>query len=304
MRLVTYSATDRGPRAGVLVEDLIVVDTQACAEAASLDGGIRWTSTQAIVARATPDDLRALDRASRELVASVGRVREEVTLHPPIPNPQKILCIGVNYRGHLEEAQREDPELGTQRDPVVFSKLNTTLVGDGGAIVLPNAAPTMIDWEGELAVVVGRACSGVSAAQALDYVAGYTVFNDVSARDVQLANAQWLVSKSFDTAGPCGPALVTADEVPDPQQLDLTTTVNGEVMQQSNTSMMITPVARLIEYISSFITLIPGDIIATGTPAGVGFARDPKVFLKPGDYVTVTVAGVGVLTNPVRAARD
>ena len=295
MRLVSYANGNAELRAGVLVDD-VVVDARDCARRAELDDRVDWTSVKAILAGAGEAGLTALARTSRELT---GIRREEVTLGPPIPDPDKILCIGLNYRDHVDEAQQEDHRLGTQPDPVVFSKFRTALVGDGGDVVLPAVAPDWVDWEGELAVVIGKVCRNVTLADALDHVAGYMVLNDVSARDLQLASPQWLMGKSFDTAGPCGPALVTRDEVPDPQALELRTEVNGEVMQETVTSLMIHPVARLIEYVSSLITLVPGDIIATGTPGGVGFARDPKVFLKPGDVVRVTISGVGELTNHV-----
>ena len=301
MRLVTYEHDGRGPRAGVMIGEA-VVDAEGCARRASLDGDAAWTSVRSILAEADEDERRRLQAAAEALAGSAGLRREDVRLRPPIPDPEKILCIGLNYRDHVEEAQRDvDATLGTQADPVVFSKFRSALIGDGDAIVIPAAAPSMIDWEGELAVVIGSVCARVPVSEALSHVAGYTVFNDVSARDLQMASPQWLMGKSFDTAGPCGPAIVTADEVPDPQDLRLVTTVNGEVMQQTSTALMIAPVARLIEYISSLITLVPGDIIATGTPAGVGFARDPKVFLADGDRVTVTIDGIGELTSPVRA---
>jgi acylpyruvate hydrolase len=300
MRLVSYADEGSPLRAGILLGD-VVVDAHACAQRAGLDGAVQWSSVKAILAGAGLDTLQALAGASRDLAAESGRPRGDVTLGPPIPDPEKVLCIGLNYRDHVEEAQQEDETLGTQADPVVFSKFNTALVGDGADVVLPSAAPDWVDWEGELAVVIGTRCRHVARADALDHVAGYMVLNDVSARDLQLASPQWLMGKSFDTSGPCGPALVTRDEVPDPQALELTTEVNGEVMQSTTTSLMIHPVARLIEYISSLITLAPGDIIATGTPAGVGFARDPKIFLKDGDVVAVTISGVGTLSNPVRA---
>ena len=300
MRLVSYANGNADLRAGVLVDD-VVVDAWACARSAELDDGVDWTSVKAILAGAGDHGLEALARTSRDLTDDVGIRRTDVTLGPPIPDPDKILCIGLNYRDHVNEAQQEDHTLGRQPDPVVFSKFRTALVGDGGDVVLPAVAPDWVDWEGELAVVIGKVCRNVTLADALDHVAGYMVLNDVSARDLQLASPQWLMGKSFDTAGPCGPALVTRDEVPDPQALELRTEVNGEVMQETITSLMIHPVARLIEYVSSLITLVPGDIIATGTPGGVGFARDPKVFLKPGDVVKVTISGVGQLTNHVVA---
>lgn len=301
MKLVTYERDGRA-RAGVLVDET-VVDAETCAQAASLDGATTWTSVKSIVGDATRDERDALAAAAGRLAGEQGRPRDELRLRAPIPDPEKILCIGLNYRDHVDEAQRDvDARLGTQPDPIVFSKFNSALVGDREHVVIPAAAPAMIDWEGELAVVIGRVCARVAADRALEHVAGYTVLNDISARDLQLASPQWLMGKSFDTSGPCGPALVTADEVPDPQDLELVTTVNGEVMQRTSTALMINPIGRLIEYISSLITLVPGDVIATGTPAGVGYARDPRVFLRDGDEVAVSVERVGRLTTPVRAA--
>jgi 2-keto-4-pentenoate hydratase/2-oxohepta-3-ene-1,7-dioic acid hydratase in catechol pathway len=299
MRFLTYARDGSPGRAGLQVESA-VVDAAECAREASLDVDLDWASVKAIIADADAGALEQLETVARSEVASSGIPLAELTLLPPIPDPEKVLCIGVNYRDHLDEAQAVQPEIGSQPDPIVFSKFNSALIGDGESIVIPQAAPDMIDWEGELAVVIGSRCSRVARADAMDHVAGYTVINDVSARDVQLASPQWLMGKSFDTSGPCGPWIVTKDEVPDPQDLSLTTTVNGEVMQQTTTALMINPIARLIEYISSLITLVPGDIIATGTPAGVGYARDPKVFLAPGDTVKVSIEGVGELTNPVR----
>jgi 2-keto-4-pentenoate hydratase/2-oxohepta-3-ene-1,7-dioic acid hydratase in catechol pathway len=301
MRFVTYAHHGSEGRAGLQLESA-VVDAAECARTASLDGDVDWASVKEILGGTGAGTLEQLGAAARSEVAQTGIPVEEVTLLPPIPDPEKVLCIGVNYRDHLEEARQVKPEIGSQPDPIVFSKFKSALIGDGEAIVIPRAAPNMIDWEGELAVVIGSRCSRVSGADALDHVAGYTVLNDVSARDVQLASPQWLMGKSFDTSGPCGPCIVTTDELPDPQDLSLTTTVNGEVMQQTTTALMINPVARLIEYISSLITLVPGDIIATGTPGGVGFSRDPQVFLAPGDTVKVSIEGVGELTNPVLQA--
>lgn len=301
MKLVTYKTESDGEyRAGVLVAEAVVDAGLVAARVASLNG-INWKSVKSIIGRASAEQLQQLGRES-EAVAEEARIPlADVMLGPPIPDPDKILCIGLNYRDHVEEAQREDAKLGTTPDPVVFSKFTTALVGDGGAIVLPAAAPNMIDWEGELAVVVGRTASRVSEHDALGYVAGYTILNDVSARDVQLASPQWLMGKSFDTSGPCGPALVTRDEIADPQDLTLETRVNGEVVQSTTTSLMIHSVSRLISYISSLITLEPGDIIATGTPSGVGFSRDPQVFLRPDDSVAVSISGLGTLCNTVMA---
>jgi acylpyruvate hydrolase len=219
--------------------------------------------------------------------------RSGVTLLPVIPSPQKIICIGVNYADHAAETGQAPPPY-----PTVFAKFANTLAASGDPIVLPSAS-TMPDYEGELAVVIGRPGREITEQDALDYVAGYTAFNDVSARDFQGHTSQWTMGKSPDTFGPLGLALVTADEIPDPQKLDLRTTVNGEVLQQASTADMVFTVRQLIAYLSQTMTLLPGDVIATGTPAGIGAARTPPRFLRPGDTVVISIDGVTELTNPV-----
>jgi acylpyruvate hydrolase len=216
-----------------------------------------------------------------------------VTLLPVIPSPQKIICIGVNYADHAAETGQAPPPY-----PTVFAKFANTLAASGDPIVLPKAS-TMPDYEGELAVVIGRPGRQISEQDALDYVAGYTAFNDVSARDFQGHTSQWTMGKSPDTFGPLGLALVTADEIPDPQKLELRTTVNGEVLQQASTADMVFTVRQLIAYLSQTMTLLPGDVIATGTPSGIGAARTPPRFLRPGDTVVISIDGVTELTNPV-----
>ncbi|MDO8210142.1 fumarylacetoacetate hydrolase family protein [Conexibacter sp. CPCC 206217] len=304
MRLVSYtSSADSpavgGPRAGVLV-DGAVVDAATCAARAELDPAVGWTRLRRIVADASAADRRALQTASVELASELGVPREDVLLGPPIPDPGKILCVGLNYRDHVEESGGEPQEAA---DPVIFAKFATALRGDREDVVLPAAAPSRIDYEGELALVIGRACTRVEEAAALDHVAGYMPFNDVSARDLQVEHHQWTMAKGFDGSAPCGPALVTSDEVRDPQALQLTTTLNGEVVQSTSTARMIHPIARVIAYVSSLITLLPGDVIATGTPAGVGHARDPQRYLSDGDRVAVRIDGIGELSNVVRGAR-
>jgi 2-keto-4-pentenoate hydratase/2-oxohepta-3-ene-1,7-dioic acid hydratase in catechol pathway len=217
----------------------------------------------------------------------------DVTLLPVIPSPQKIICIGVNYADHAAETGQAPPPY-----PTVFAKFANTLAASGDPIVLPSAS-TMPDYEGELAVVIGRAGRQITEQDALDYVAGYTAFNDVSARDFQGHTSQWTMGKSPDTFGPLGLALVTADEIPDPQKLELRTTVNGEVLQQASTADMVFSVRQLIAYLSQTMTLLPGDVIATGTPSGIGAARTPPRFLRPGDTVVISIDGVTELTNPV-----
>ena len=211
----------------------------------------------------------------------------------PIERPSKIVCVGLNYRDHAEEQGVALPDA-----PLLFAKWPNALIGPGEPIVLP-AAAREVDYEAELGVVIGTAAKGVDAADALDHVRGYLPLNDVSARDLQFADKQWTRGKSPDTFCPIGPRLVPREEVEDPQALAIRCTVNGETLQDSSTSLMIFSVAEIIAYVSEVITLEPGDLIATGTPAGVGVFRDPKVLLKDGDEVTVEIEGLGALTNPV-----
>ena len=215
--------------------------------------------------------------------------------------PVNIFCIGLNYREHAVESGEEIP-----RHPVIFMKPTSTVNCCGGPIRVPacQLKGPEVDYEGELAVVIGRACRDVSAERALDFVLGYTCANDVSARRWQMhaGAGQWIRGKSFDTFCPLGPALVTADEIADPQALGLRTVINGQVMQDHTTGDMIFPVAELISFLSRDTTLLPGTVILSGTPQGVGFARKPPVWLQPGDEVTVEIEGIGRLTNPVVAA--
>jgi len=207
----------------------------------------------------------------------------------------KIIAVGLNYREHADEGKVETP-----KTPVLFTKWPNCLIADGDAIVLPENV-TQADWEAELAVVIGRTARHVSVDDALEYVGGYTCMNDVSDREAQFLEGQWSRAKSYDTFGPLGPRVVPAAEIGDPQRLAISARLNGEVMQSSNTSQMIHSVASLIAFISSRITLEPGDVIATGTPAGVGAFREVPIFLKPGDTISVEVEKIGVLTNPVIA---
>jgi len=214
---------------------------------------------------------------------------------PPIDRPSKIVCVGLNYRDHAEEQGAPLPER-----PILFAKWPNTLAGPGDPIVVPSIS-TKVDYEAELGVVIGSRVRGVSRENALEAVRGYLCLNDVSARDLQFADGQWTRGKSPDTFCPVGPELVPASEVSDPQALAIKAILNGEVMQDSSTANMVFGVAEVIEFISQAITLEPGDLIATGTPAGVGAFRDPPVFMQPGDEVTIEIEGLGALTNPVRA---
>jgi 2-keto-4-pentenoate hydratase/2-oxohepta-3-ene-1,7-dioic acid hydratase in catechol pathway len=220
-----------------------------------------------------------------------------VKLLAPIPDPPKIVCLGLNYRDHAIESGAPIP-----KDPVLFSKYATALIGHGEAIVLPPVS-NEVDFEAELVIVVGKRGRNIQAEAAMDYVAGYTIGHDVSARDWQLKKdgKQWMVGKTFDTFAPTGPVLVTADEVPDPHSLGIRLRLNGQTMQDSNTRQMIFGVGATLAYLSLVFTLEPGDLIFTGTPPGVGFARKPPLFLKPGDVAEVEIDGLGVLRNPVVA---
>ncbi len=222
--------------------------------------------------------------------------RKAAYWHAPVPRPGKLIAIGLNYRDHAAESNMPIPER-----PVVFSKFSTSVIGPGESVVLPKTS-TQVDYEAELAVVIGRRAKDVSAEKALDYVLGYTCLNDVSARDFQFADGQWQRGKSCDTFAPMGPTIVTADQVPNPHQLPIKLILNGKTMQDSNTNQLIFGVPTLIEFLSQTITLEPGDVIATGTPPGVGFARKPPVYLRPGDDMMVEIGGVGKLGNPVVTA--
>jgi 2-keto-4-pentenoate hydratase/2-oxohepta-3-ene-1,7-dioic acid hydratase in catechol pathway len=220
---------------------------------------------------------------------------DAVRLLAPIPRPPKIICIGLNYSDHAKESGLEIPKV-----PTVFAKFPTAIIGPGEAIVLPRGS-SRPDYEAEFAFVIGRGGRYIPAARWRDHVFGYMNLNDVSARDVQMATTQWIMGKTFDTFAPTGPWLVTADEIADPHALDISLTINGETLQSSNTRHLIFGIPELVEYLSSVFTLEPGDIVSTGTPAGVGFARKPPRYLKPGDEVVVSVQGLGELRNPVVA---
>jgi 2-keto-4-pentenoate hydratase/2-oxohepta-3-ene-1,7-dioic acid hydratase in catechol pathway len=222
--------------------------------------------------------------------------RQDAYWHAPVPRPGKIVCIGLNYRDHAAESGLAVPE-----KPVVFSKFSSCVISPGEEVVIPTTSEK-VDYEAELAVVIGRHAKHVSADRAYDYVLGYTAFNDVTARDFQFGDGQWQRGKSCDTFAPMGPSIVTTEEIPDPHALRISLKLNGNTMQDSNTNQLIFGVPQLIEFISASTTLEPGDVIATGTPAGVGFARKPPVFLKPGDVMDVNIEQIGGLGHPVVAA--
>ena len=259
---------------------------------AVVDGGIvdlstrlesRWTSLrEAIAAKALPELASVAKGAAPDLKL------EDVELEPVIPDPDKILCVGLNYASHVGEVGRQLPTV-----PSVFSRLHNTLVAQGGNIVRPRASIDF-DFEGELAVVIGERCRHVSRASALSVIAGYTCFLDGSVRDFQKHSVT--AGKNFPATGPLGPWLVTADVIPDPQRLELKTRLNGTVVQHDTTDHMIFDVATIIEYVSTFTVLEPGDVIATGTPDGVGLGRKPPLWMKVGDKVEVEISGIGTLS--------
>jgi len=216
----------------------------------------------------------------------------------PVPRPGKLICIGLNYRDHAAESNMPIPER-----PIIFSKFSTSVIAPGEAVVIPPTSQ-QVDYEAELAVVIGRRAKNVKATRAIDYVLGYTAFNDVSARDFQFADGQWQRGKSCDTFAPMGQTIVTTDQITDPHKLSIKLVLNGQTMQDSNTDQLIFGVPELIEFLTESITLEPGDVIATGTPPGVGFARKPPVFLKPGDQMEVLIEGMGGLGNPVQASDE
>lgn len=242
----------------------------------------------------------ALAAIAKAAASGKGRPLDSVTLRTPLAEPQKILCIGLNYADHAAETGAKVGE-----EPVVFSKLPTVLCGPGDLITLPPES-TEVDYEAELVVVIGKPARRIDRKSAWRHVAGYCCGNDVSARDWQKGKPgkQWLLGKSFDSFGPIGPWIATSDEIVEPDCLAIQCRLNGAVMQDSNTRQLIFPIDYLVSYLSHVCTLLPGDLIFTGTPPGVGMARNPPVFLKPGDHVEVTIDGLGTLKNSVAALSD
>lgn len=279
MRLTSYRS-ERGIRAGVLRGDRLVDAGDALGEGPE-------TMRELLAS----DSLAALDAGTAE-----GTSHEELTgieLLVPVPDPEKIICIGLNYADHAAEAGIEPPPV-----PTFFAKFANALVPNGATVPLP-ASSTKVDFEAEVAFVIGRSASRVSVKDALDHVAGYTLLNDLSARDLQFATPQWIPGKVFDGSAPCGPALVTADEAGDPTSIGIALDLNGERMQESTTGQLIFGVAELVAHLSTLLTLAPGDIVSTGTPAGVGSTRDPRVWLKPGDELVVSSPQLGELRTTI-----
>ncbi|HEY3266376.1 MAG TPA: fumarylacetoacetate hydrolase family protein [Armatimonadota bacterium] len=278
MKLITFDSHGT-PTPGV-VKDGHVLD---------LSGHLVRSVLEALVDRATEERVRRAVGA----FSGHGPAVSSLKLLPPIPRPGKILCIGQNYADHCAEQNQSLPER-----PILFAKFPSCVIGPGDPIVRP-AEVEKLDYEAELVVVIGRRARKVARAEALGYVAGYMIGNDVTAREIQKRDGQWVRGKSFDTFAPLGPFLVTADEIPNPGILSVKTWVNGELRQDSNTSNLVFDVPALIENLSAGMTLEPGDLIYTGTPGGVGVFRTPPVFLQPGDTVAIEIEGLGRLENPV-----
>jgi len=282
MRLVSFHTED-GPAAAVQVGEELIPVSALDAPAATVRG---------LLEALDGDGLRELETHAE--AASERIALAEATLHAPVTDPQKIVCLGLNYRDHAEETGQEIPTA-----PMWFAKFANSLIGSGGEIVLPAAHAEYVDYEAELALVIGRVAKNVKTEDALSYIAGAMAFNDVSARDLQLQNPLWTSGKAIDTFAPCGPALVTLDEIEELGALGLRTRINGELLQQGNTANLIFGPAEVVAWLSRTMTLLPGDIIATGTPAGVGAAQGR--FLRDGDTVEVEIDGLGTLVNGVRS---
>lgn len=275
MKLVSFSTGEGRIRPGALFEEgKLVVDLSAAG----------YLDALAVIAAG----VNAIDKG-----AYPGYRLDQVKLHAPLNNPPRIFAIGLNYRDHAAESKMQLPPV-----PVVFFKMHTSIIGPGEPIVLPKAT-TQPDYEAELAFVIGKGGYRIPASAWREHVYGFTIANDVSARDVQFATSQWSMAKSFNTFCPLGPAIVTTDEIADPHKLAISLTIDGETLQSSNTRELVFGVPELVEYISSIAPLLPGDIVSTGTPGGVGLGRTPKRWLKPGETVTVSVEALGSLTNPV-----
>lgn len=282
MRFLTFEQGGLA-RPGVLADSDVVVDLSSvgCHSLLELIGSNEWIAKAKKLAAESPQDMRH----------ALG----DVKLLAPIPKPRKLICVGLNYRDHALETHSEIPNV-----PTIFNKFATAVIGPGDNIVLPKVSK-MPDYEAEFAFVIGKGGKQIKGENWRDHVFGYTIVNDVTGRDYQRATSQWLMGKTFDTFAPMGPWIVTADEIKDPHALDIQLDIDGEILQKSNTRELIFKIPDLIEFLSSVFTLEPGDIVSTGTPAGVGVARTPQRFLKAGETVTVKIPAIGELKNPIVA---
>ena len=305
MKLVTYRTDIEAPARLGVIEDGIVVDVAGFGEAIGLDLPHRMLDFIDLGPVATRHLSSALHEADGDWGNALALPLPTVTLLAPIPRPRKnVFGIGLNYLDHVtESAKALDTDDALPREPVVFSKPPTAVIGPGDPVRHDGNMTQQLDWEVELAVIIGTTARRIPRAGALNHIFGYSVMIDVSARDNRRAG-QWIFSKGMDSYAPFGPCIVTADEIPDPQTLDLWLTVNGVEKQRSNTAKMLFKVDELISDLSKGITLEPGDIIATGTPEGVGAGRDPQEWLWPGDVMEAHVEGIGTIRHPVIDARE
>jgi len=300
MKLVRFSTNGQTPRLGVLQGDRIG-DLQASVAASLTRRGV--TRAAEIAAALVPSSTRAFLEGGPLVEETVAGIKEWATvpassarLHAPITDPGKFICIGLNYRDHAEEANQPIP-----KEPPIFAKWSNAILDPNEPILRPRGS-SQLDWEVELGVVIGKTARFVSRDKALDYVWGYTIINDVSARDFQFIGSQWMAGKIPETFAPVGPYIADRTDIPDPHVLDLKLWVNGKQMQGGNTKTFIFDVRYIVSYLSGLMTLSPGDLIATGTPPGVGFARKPPVFLQPGDTCRLEITGLGQIENPVKEA--
>jgi 2-keto-4-pentenoate hydratase/2-oxohepta-3-ene-1,7-dioic acid hydratase in catechol pathway len=283
MRLVTFEIGGQA-RPGIILDADSVLDLSS----------IGFLSTVEFI-QSGAEGRRKADTLIKLSPSDARQKLSEVKLLAPIPKPGKLICVGLNYRDHAAETGATIPSV-----PTIFNKFATAVIGPGANIVLPKVSKAP-DYEAEFAFVIGRGGRHIAAENWTNHVFGYTIVNDVSARDYQRATTQWLMGKTFDTFAPMGPWIVTADEISDPHTLDIRIEINGETLQDSNTRELIFKIPDLIAFLSSVFTLEPGDVVSTGTPAGVGFARKPPRYLRPGDDIVVKIASIGELRNPVVA---
>jgi acylpyruvate hydrolase len=300
MKLVRFSTNGQSPRLGALRGDRIA-DLQASLAATLTRRGV--VRAQEIAAALVPQSTRLFLEGGAAAQDGIAGITEWVTvpaasarLHAPIADPGKFICIGVNYRDHAAETGSPIP-----KEPPIFAKWSNAILDPGEPILRPRGSQ-QLDWEVELGVVIGRTARYVTKEQALDYVWGYTIINDASARDFQFITSQWMTGKICETFAPVGPYIADRSEIADPHTLDLGTWVNGKQMQKGNTKTFIFDVRYLVSYLSNLMTLSPGDLIATGTPPGIGHAMKPPVYLEPGDVVRMEITGLGRLENPVKDA--
>jgi 2-keto-4-pentenoate hydratase/2-oxohepta-3-ene-1,7-dioic acid hydratase in catechol pathway len=301
MKLISYDENGV-PRFAAISGDRVLDLARASELYAAVDRAIEAIPSRIEMFFERPDVLSASARAVIACFVAAGAVDDtiskalsEVKLLPPIGRPPKIICVARNYAEHAKEAGLEISPI-----PIIFARFANTFVADGDPVIVPSVS-THLDWEGELAIIIGKNTNGrrLRREEAMDYVFGYSIFNDVTVRDYQFRVTQYTAGKNFRASGPFGPVIVTADEIADPHKLDIRTTLNGEVMQFANTETMIYDIPTILEHISDFIDLEAGDVIPSGTPAGVGFKRKPPIFLKDGDRITVEISGIGALSNPV-----